>query len=101
MPTKSGNPCIRCGKERVIKKTWKELVGNSLITYTTTTCPDAKCQEIVEKEIAARDEKKKAIAQKRLQSKENRRKSITLKTSLPVRKSFFPRTSALSLRAHH
>jgi len=48
------NVCIRCGKERVILREWTERVGNSIVTNTTTTCPDPECQKIVD-----RDNKKK------------------------------------------
>ena len=48
------NVCIRCGKERVILREWTERVGNSIVTNTTTTCPDPECKKIVD-----RDNKKK------------------------------------------
>lgn len=54
------NPCIRCGRERVVVKTSKEKVGNSTITSFQTACPDKECQKIVDtilaKEKAHRDE---------------------------------------------
>lgn len=59
------NPCVRCGQERVTVKTWKEKVGTSLITYTLTKCPDSKCQEIVDRNNALREEKRLLHAQKR------------------------------------
>jgi hypothetical protein len=54
------NPCIICGKERVVIKTFKEKVGNSVIINSVTACPDKECQKKVEvmltKEKAHRDE---------------------------------------------
>ena len=37
--------CIRCGKVRVVKKTYKEYVGTSLVITTLTKCPDPDCQK--------------------------------------------------------
>lgn len=50
--------CIRCGRERIFKKTWKEYLGTSLLTYTRTVCADAACQKIVDKQIALQKEKR-------------------------------------------
>ena len=40
--------CIRCGKSRIVSKTWSEHVGLSDITYTQSVCPDPECQKQVE-----------------------------------------------------
>lgn len=48
--TQSHNPCIRCGKERKIVKTWKEKLGNSIIINTESICPDPECQKKVDSE---------------------------------------------------
>lgn len=49
------NPCIRCGKQRVDGKSWKEKIenhfGTSYITHTETVCPDKECQKIVEEKM--------------------------------------------------
>jgi len=45
------NLCPRCGKERVVKKIWTEVVGGSLATFTETICPDKECQKIVERNL--------------------------------------------------
>jgi len=55
------NPCIRCGKERIVSKTSKEKMGNSVIITTQTVCPDPACQKLVEKELARQNEKKLAM----------------------------------------
>lgn len=44
------NQCIRCGKERIVVRTWKEQVGYSTVTNTEMACPDPQCQAQVEKE---------------------------------------------------
>ena len=44
-----GNICSRCGKVRVVTKTYEEKVGNSFVTYKLTSCPDENCQEKVDK----------------------------------------------------
>lgn len=41
------NPCIRCGTERVVFKTWEEKIGNSVIVNIETVCPDPECQKKV------------------------------------------------------
>ena len=51
------NPCIRCGKERIIKKSWRENINNSLITFTQTACPDPSCQKIVEEDLQKKKDK--------------------------------------------
>lgn len=60
------NPCVRCGQERILVKTWKEKIGISMVTYALTKCPDPKCQEIVDRNNTAREEKRLYHANKRL-----------------------------------
>ncbi len=45
------NPCIRCGKQRIRVGTYKELLGNSIVTRTKTACPDVTCQAIVDRQL--------------------------------------------------
>lgn len=49
------NPCVRCGKQRIDKKTWKEKIeshfGVSYITHTETICPDKECQILVQEKL--------------------------------------------------
>jgi hypothetical protein len=74
------NPCIRCGKDRIIAKEWKEKVGNSVIICTTNVCPDAECQKVVDAQLKSKKDRFDAI-QKNSQMKraENRRNSQTAK----------------------
>ena len=60
-------PCIRCGKTRILAKTWKEKLGESLINYTQTVCPDPVCQKIVESELEKKDAKMAALHAKSLE----------------------------------
>lgn len=74
------NPCVRCGKERIILKTWKALVGKAQLTYTDTACPDKICQKIINDEILAQKEKRLAIETKKIQDKEERAKLLATKS---------------------
>ncbi len=51
------SPCIRCGKDRIEGKTWKEKsvshFGTSYIIHTEMRCPDKACQRIVEEKMDA------------------------------------------------
>ena len=65
-------PCIRCGKSRIIAKSWTEKINNSVITYTQTVCPDPECQKIVDSDLQKKKDKITAIQNKSLE----RRKAI-------------------------
>lgn len=75
---KTGIPCVRCGKERVVAKTWKERVGNSVLVHTQTVCQDKACQKIVDDTNAAATEKREALALRRVESKQARMNSRLL-----------------------
>jgi len=65
-----GNPCSRCGKERIIVRTWKEKVDSSVIINTETACPDKECQAEVEKINRKQQERSASLkreSEKRLQ----------------------------------
>ena len=68
------NPCIRCGKERLDGKSWKGKVGNTVVTYTNTFCPDSECQKIVDKATADRKAKSALLIQKKNEAKLAREK---------------------------
>ena len=68
------NPCTRCGKQRIDRKSWKEKIeshfGVSYIVHTETACPDKKCQIIVEaklEEIRKRSEDIRLEKERRIQ----------------------------------
>lgn len=77
----NSNPCIRCGKERITSKTWKETVknfiGSTIVTYTETVCPDSDCQKIVEKGLAVQKHKREKLEKdkeiRKLQLKKSQR----------------------------
>ncbi len=54
------NPCIRCGKERIVISARKVREGSSLVIITQTSCPDSECQikvdSMLEKERLKREE---------------------------------------------
>ena len=69
-----GNPCSRCGKERIIIRTWKEKVDSSVIINTETACPDKECQAEVEKINKKQQERSASLkreSEKRLQIRKN------------------------------
>lgn len=59
------SPCIRCGKTRIVAKTWK---ANG-VKFTQTVCPDKDCQKIINNEMAR-------IKKKRLDAEEKRKNMI-------------------------
>lgn len=68
------NPCIRCGKERIFSKKWKEYIGKSLVTYTANICPDPECQKIVETGLKDKKDRLETIQANSLRRRaENRR----------------------------
>ncbi|MEX1052267.1 MAG: hypothetical protein WEC80_00285 [Patescibacteria group bacterium] len=81
MKYKHSNLCIRCGKERVVKKTWKEKVDNSVIENVLMICPDGSCQKIVEMRIQKQKDKNDEIreryeeraAQRKVEREKNRK----------------------------
>jgi hypothetical protein len=64
------NLCIRCGKPRIITKTWKE--GG--LTFSTAICPDKECQKQVDETLRKKKEhldRIKENSRKRLESKKS------------------------------
>lgn len=55
------NPCIRCGTERIIVKTWKEKIGDSVIINKKSICPNPECQEKVDLDNKKERDKNKAF----------------------------------------
>lgn len=58
------NLCIRCGKERVVVRTWIEKVGYSTVTNTLMACPDPECQKLVTAENRKQTNKYKEMKRK-------------------------------------
>lgn len=68
------NICIRCGKARIIVKTWKEKLGYSTITATKTACPDKECQKIVDENNKKQKAKQDALRLRSSQRLQARRR---------------------------
>lgn len=57
----AGSACTRCGKPRIVVKTYEEKVDNSTVTYTITECSDPECQKLVNKTLQTEKNKRKFI----------------------------------------
>lgn len=61
MDTNWVNICIRCGKDRILGKTWVEKLqtynGISLLEHTEMICPDKECQKVVDNDHRIKKEK--------------------------------------------
>ena len=75
-------PCIRCGKARILAKSWTEKIDGHTTSYTQTVCPDPECQKLVEKELQKREEKMAALHARSLE----KRKSIVINNRANRRK---------------
>jgi len=42
------NPCIRCGKQRVVINVSEEHISGSMVQTTEMSCPDPECQKMVD-----------------------------------------------------
>ena len=49
---KSLDLCARCGRQLIVIKVTKELVGNSMVTTTQMSCTDSVCQKGLELQLA-------------------------------------------------
>jgi hypothetical protein len=58
MNNPTSSVCTRCGKQRVVTGTHDEVVGNSKVTYTETSCPDESCQNAVDDKLVKEKEKR-------------------------------------------
>lgn len=72
--------CIRCGKTRIFKRRWREVLERgSAIIHTETVCPDKECQKIVEAEFEEKRQKRLLMESRKEANKEaNKRVSIKL-----------------------
>jgi hypothetical protein len=70
---KISNPCIRCGKERIVSKTYKTKTENgSVLICTETVCPDPECQKKVDS-MLSKERKKRKIQKKESEERERLR----------------------------
>ncbi len=70
--------CIRCGKSRVLTRTWNEQIGLHDTVYTQNVCPDFACQKVVELEL----KEKTDIFNNRMEESLKRRKENRIKSVL-------------------
>ena len=68
MTKTTSNPCSRCGKDRIIARTWEETSetatsSSSRIIHTMMICPDVDCQKKVEASIAVMRQKQAALVE--------------------------------------
>lgn len=57
----AGSVCTRCGKPRIVVKTYEEKVDTSTVTYTITECSDPECQKMVNKTLLTEKKKRQFI----------------------------------------
>lgn len=68
--------CTRCGKPRIVVKTYTEKVETSTVTYTITECSDPECQKLVDKTLKAEKVKRQFIKDEQVKREEARKKVI-------------------------
>ena len=61
--TLAGSKCSRCGKMRIVVSSEKEVINNSVIIRTITSCPDKECQAEVDKQQENERYKREQIQQ--------------------------------------
>jgi hypothetical protein len=71
-----GSICPRCGKPRVVVKTYEEKVDTSTVTYTITECSDPECQKMVNKTLQTEKKKRQFIKEEQVKREEARKKII-------------------------
>lgn len=68
--------CTRCGKPRIIVKTYEEKIETSTVTYTITECSDPECQKMVNKTLLTEKKKRQFIKDEQVKREEARKKVI-------------------------
>lgn len=79
-PQKSGSKCTRCGKPRVVIRTYQKTINNSKILYTITGCSDEECQKKVDEGLKKEKEKREHIKEEQVKREEQRRKNSKKRT---------------------
>jgi len=72
----TGSTCTRCGKPRIVVKTYEEKVDTSTVTYTITECSDPECQKMVNKTLQTEKKKRQFIKEEQVKREEARKKII-------------------------
>lgn len=76
MSKKFTNPCTRCGTERIVLRTWKEKIYNSVIVNTEMICPNKECQKQVTKDNKKQVDRYEALKRKSEEHAIERRAAI-------------------------
>lgn len=63
--------CIRCGKTRILDKSWTEEVNGATTTYTKMVCPDKECQKTVEEQLKRENDRVRMIQEQSLKRRMN------------------------------
>jgi hypothetical protein len=70
------NACSRCGKQRIISRTWNESIdtlrGKVTISYSDSKCPDNECQKIVDSELLVEEQKRIKLRDDKEKKKQKR-----------------------------
>ncbi len=69
----TGSFCTRCGKPRIVVKTYEEKIETSVVTYTITECSDPECQKQVNKTLLTEKKKRQFIKDEQAKREEARR----------------------------
>lgn len=85
-PQNSKSRCTRCGKARVVVKTYEKEINGSKILYKLTGCPDPECQKKVEEGLQKEKEKREKIKADQEKREEQRRKNSKKKTATNKKK---------------
>lgn len=80
-PIKSSSRCTRCGKTRVVIKTYEETVNNTKVMYTESGCADKECQKKVDDQLKKEKEKRENIKIEQEKREEQRRKNSKKKAA--------------------
>lgn len=72
------NVCSRCGKTRILSKSWTEKRDTSTLKYTLSLCPDEACQKLVERDNDEREKKRLSHLKPHLHAG-NKSKQLVLK----------------------
>ena len=72
----TGSICTRCGKPRIVVKTYEEKVDTSTVIYTITECSDHECQKLVNKTLQTEKKKRQFIKEEQVKREEARKKII-------------------------
>jgi hypothetical protein len=70
------NKCPLCGQERVVVKTYTEIIGTSTIICTDKTCPDPACQKKLDLEIKNTNLKRAKIQDEQEKREIERKKKL-------------------------